>query len=223
MDIVNRSFDRASDLLQRIYTSPEWEDLRSKNSKLKFSVVSSEYGEYARILKEHVRKADAIFMCTPSTEPLFPAEYLTSNEGRKKGRYISCIGSYRPNMCELHPDILRQAVAPEHKHHHHKHAGEGGVIIVDSLSACMKEAGEIRAAGLGAKELVEVGEIIMVKKAVMKEIELGGEGEQGLKKWLFAGNVIYKSVGLGLMDICVGEGLVGFARDKRIGTTIDDF
>ena len=97
------------------------------------------------------------------------------------------------------------------------------MIIVDSLSSCMKEAGEIRAAGLGAKELVEVGEIIMVKKAVMKEIELGGEGELGLKKWLFAGNVIYKSVGLGLMDICVGEGLVGLARDKSIGTTIDDF
>ena len=223
VDIVNRSFTRASDLLQKIYTLPEWEELRNKNSKLKFSVVSSEYGEYTRILKEHVRKADAIFMCTPSVEPVFPAEYLTSHEGRRKGRYISCIGSYRPHMCELHPDILRQAVMPEHKHHHHKHAGEGGVIIVDSLTSCLKEAGEIRAAGLGAKELVEVGELIMVKKAAMREIELGGKGEDGLKRWLFAGNVIYKSVGLGLMDICVGEGLVGLAREKRIGTMIENF
>ena len=223
VDIVNRSFTRASDLLQRIYTSPEWEELRNKNKKLKFSVVTEEYGEYARILKEHVRKADAIFMCTPSTEPLFPAEHLTSHEGRRKGRYISCIGSYRPHMCELHPDILRQAVSPEHKNHHHKHAGEGGVIVVDSLTACMKEAGEVRAAGLKADQLVEFGELVMVKRAAMREIEMGGRGEQGLKKWLFAGNVIYKSVGLGLMDISVGEGLVGLARNKRIGTTVENF
>lgn len=124
-------------------------------------------------------------------------------------------------MVEMHPDILRQAVAPEHKNHHHKHALKSGVIVVDSLEACLKESGEIRQAGLGAEQLVEVGELIMVKKASMKEIENGGEGEKGLKKWLEAGNVIYKSVGLGMMDISVGEGLVALAGEKGVGTRLE--
>ena len=224
IDIVNRSFTRAKNLMQEFYTSPSWEALRNSNPKLAFSIVSAEYGEYQRLLKEHVRKADVIFLCTPSTAPLFPAEYLTSASGRQKGRYISAIGSYRPHMLELHPDILRQAVSPEHKHHHHKHADKGGVIVVDSLSACLKEAGEIIQAGITAEQLVEVGELLMVKKASMKEIEMGtGEGEKGLKKWLSGGNVIYKSVGVGLMDICVGEDLVALAMERGVGTTLAEF
>lgn len=224
INIINRTFGTAEPLLNAIYTKKEWAELRHSNEKLKFTVVDWNYGEYARLLKEHVRNADVIFMCTPSTAPLFPAEHLTNTEGKRKGRYVSLIGSYRPHMCELHPDILRQAVAAEHKHnHHHKHASRGGVVVVDSLEVCLKEAGEIIQAGLRADQLVEVGELIMVKKAVMKEIETGGEGEKGLKKWLESGNVIYKSVGLGLMDLCVGEDLVALARERGIGLTLEDF
>ncbi|KAI4169365.1 MAG: hypothetical protein LQ343_005758 [Gyalolechia ehrenbergii] len=221
--IINRNFARARQLMTDIYTSPEWEDLRKSNDKIDFSIVSNEYGEYNRLVKEHVRRADAIFCCTASTAPLFPPEYLTSTEGRKKGRYVSAIGSYQQHMIELHPDIIRQAVAPEHKHHHHKHTQKGGVIVVDSLSACMKEAGEIKQANLTPEQLVEVGELLMVKKASMKEIAEGGEGEVGMQKWLQGGNVIYKSVGLGLMDICVGEDLVMLSRERGVGKTIEGF
>ncbi|MCJ1229466.1 hypothetical protein MMC12_006133 [Toensbergia leucococca] len=223
INIINRSFSRAQHLMQEIYTSPEWAALRAANPKLKISVLSSDYGEYTRMVKEHVRKADIIFLCTPSLSPLFPAEYLTSTEGRKKGRYISAIGSYRPHMIEIHPDIIRQAVAPDHKHHHHRHAEKGGVIIVDSLEACLKEAGECIQAGLGAEQLVEVGELVMVRKAAMKEIEMGGKGELGLKRWLEAGNVVFKSVGLGLMDVCVGEDLVLLAGERGFGTIVEGF
>ncbi|KAL8717766.1 MAG: hypothetical protein Q9225_005013 [Loekoesia sp. 1 TL-2023] len=221
--IINRNFERARQLMTDIYTTPEWKDLRKSNDKLDFSIVSNEYGEYNRLLKEHVRKSDAIFCCTPSIAPLFPPEYLTSAEGRRKGRYVSAIGSYRQHMIELHPDILRQAVAPDHKHHHHRHAQKGGVIVVDSLSACMKEAGEVKQANLTPEQLVEIGEILMVKKASMKEIAEGGEGEVGLKRWLQGGNVIYKSVGLGLMDICVGEDLVMLGRERGFGKTFEGF
>ncbi|KAL8757716.1 MAG: hypothetical protein Q9184_004134 [Pyrenodesmia sp. 2 TL-2023] len=221
--IINRSFERARQLMTEIYTTDAWAHLRKANDKLDFSIVSADYGEYNRVLKERVRKADVIFCCTPSTAPLFPAEHVTSSEGRKKGRYVSAVGSYRPHMLELHPDILRQAVAPEHKHHHHKHAQKGGVVIVDSLSACMKEAGEIQQAGLTPEQLVEVGELLMVKKASLREIAAGGEGEVGLKRWLMGGNVVYKSVGLGLMDICVGEDLVMLARERGYGNTVEGF
>jgi len=219
INVINRSFDRASRLLQELFVTGE--ESWKKNTKI--SILSSEFGEYGRLLKEEVRKADVIFCCTPSLEPLFPAEFLTSNEGRKKGRYISAIGSYKPHMTELHPDIFRQAVEPDHHHHHHKHARKGGVIIVDSLESCLKEAGEIIQAKLRPEHLVEIGELIMIKKAAHKEIEMGGEGEKGLLEWLQRGNVLYKSVGFGLMDLVVGGDLIRLAGERGIGTIIKDF
>ncbi|KAL2003179.1 hypothetical protein VTN02DRAFT_4792 [Thermoascus thermophilus] len=214
--IINRSFDRVAGLLKDIY-APENAEWRSN---VKFSALSREFVEYERLLKESVRKADAIFCCTPATEPLFPADYLTSAEGRKKGRFVSAIGSYRPHMAELHPDILRDEVGMLHRH---RHARSGGVVVVDSLDSCLKEAGEIIQAELTPQQLVEVGELIMVREASRLAIEQGGEGEKGLREWLQRGNVIYKSVGLGLMDIVTGGDLVQLARDRGVGTTIVDF
>lgn len=135
VNIINRSFERSARLMKSFYVDenlkPSEESQWRKD--IKFSALSPGFVEYGRLLKEEVRKADAIFCCTPSTEPLFPAEFLTSHNGRLKGRYISAIGSYAPHMIELHTDILKQAVAPEGGHHHHKHANKGGVVIVDSL------------------------------------------------------------------------------------------
>jgi ornithine cyclodeaminase/alanine dehydrogenase-like protein (mu-crystallin family) len=221
INIINRSFDRSIKLMKQFQVhegrSGEW------HSDAQFSALSPEFQDYGRLLKEEVRKADVLFCCTPSLEPLFPAEFLTSHEGRKKGRFISAIGSYAPHMTELHPDIFRQAVQPEHHHHHHKHAAKSGVVVVDSLESCLKEAGEIIQAQLKPEQLVEIGELLMIKKAAMKEIEVGGEGEKGLREWLMKGNVIYKSVGLGLMDLRVGWDLLTMARERGIGTTIHDF
>lgn len=93
---------------------------------------------------------------------------------------------------------------------------------MDSLEACLKEAGEVIQGGISADQLVEIGELMIVKKASLREIEMGtGTGDKGLKKWLQAGNVIYKSVGVGLMDICVGEDLVRLAMEKGLGTTVE--
>lgn len=44
-----------------------------------------------------------------------------------------------------------------------------------------------------------------------------------LGKWLAGGNVIYKSVGLGLMDLTVGMHLVKFAREKGVGSHVEGF
>jgi ornithine cyclodeaminase/alanine dehydrogenase-like protein (mu-crystallin family) len=221
--IINRSFARAEPLLHAIYSDESWKDLREANEKLDFSILSAEYGEYTRLLKEYVRDADALFCCTPSEKPLFPGEYLTSREGLRKGRYVSLIGSYKPDMCEVDTSILKRAVEPDHKNHHHKHAEKSGVVVVDGIEACLKEAGEIIQAGLTEDQLVEVGELIMVKKAVMREVEMGGKGEEGLKKWLFEGNVVYKSVGLGLMDLCVGEDIRVEAVKRGKGVNVDGF
>lgn len=49
------------------------------------------------------------------------------------------------------------------------------------------------------------------------------EKEDHLCRWLQAGNVIYKSVGLGLMDLTVGIKVIEFAKQKRVGTHVDGF
>lgn len=209
-------------------------------SKTKTAIITPGHSEYHRLLKQYVRDANVIFCTTPSTAPLFPASYLLNPAGRQKGRYIALIGSYKPHMLELHPDILKNAVAPHHEHRHfHKHQKEGGAVIVDSVEACLQEAGEVIQAGLQPDQVVELGELIMLRREAEKKAAgangsagPNGDGDDqgvqvqessGLKEWLFKGNVIYKSVGLGLMDIVVGGELVRIAREREIGTHIDEF
>ena len=155
-------------------------------------------------------------------------------------------------MIEIHPDIIRQAVAPHHGHHFHKHAQEGGAIVVDSVTACLKEAGELIQAKVGGREVVELGELVMLKRDAERRrkerngedtdldssgVELGDpkktrksqdgdkedEAHKSLVAWLHKGNVIFKSVGLGLMDVVVGGDLVTRANEKGIGTMIPNF
>jgi ornithine cyclodeaminase/alanine dehydrogenase-like protein (mu-crystallin family) len=260
LNIINRTFDTAHTLIERLYNpsvtpapfptinipTAEMTDLARPN----ISIITSAHNEYARLLKSTVRASSVIFCTTPSLAPLFPAEYLTNTEGRKKGRYIAAIGSYKAHMIELHPDILRQAVAPQHGHHHHKHARQGGAVVVDSVEACLNEAGEIIQAGLGGGEVVEIGELVMLKRdAERRRLQARGQGtaldgsgvelgegkkmkgsdgkehkaDSGLMEWLQRGNVIYKSVGLGLMDVVVGGDLVRLADERGVGTMIENF
>ncbi|KAF2770528.1 NAD(P)-binding protein [Teratosphaeria nubilosa] len=239
LNIITRNFDTARSCMLRIYDpqpdDPTYDNQVGQryNSKTKTSILTPGHTEYTRLLKEYVRASNVIFCTTPSTTPLFPASYLTNPEGRKKGRYIACIGSYKPHMIELHPDVLRYAVAPHHEHRHfHKRQKEGGAVIVDTLSGCLKEAGEVVQAKLSPDQVVELGELFMLKReAERRGRERGEEGEKGcqfqekggMREWITRGDVIYKSVGLGLMDVVVGDLLVERARQKGMGTTVENF
>jgi ornithine cyclodeaminase/alanine dehydrogenase-like protein (mu-crystallin family) len=288
LSIINRSFESAGRLIQRLYSSEEEDgETREPNGRNstptaplprpKIQILTPSANEYERLLKSTIRSSSVIFCTTPSLTPLFPAPYLTNPEGRKKGRYVAAIGSYKPHMLELAPEILKQNVAPDHHRHHHKHARQGGAVIVDSVDACLKEAGEIIQAGLSAGEVVEIGELIMLKKDAERrreeakargqhmhdevhgldtggvelaeakknkwwttggghkkkhadknkgmehEFEVEDKTHSSLLEWLQKGNVIYKSVGLGLMDVVVGGDLVRLADERGIGTRIHNF
>ncbi|KAH9864042.1 hypothetical protein J1614_009975 [Plenodomus biglobosus] len=295
LNIINRDFERVHHLLQKLYNPHEepsklnldpahipayrQSDPNTDLHRPKIQILTPSHGEYERLLKSTIRASSVIFFTTPSLTPLFPASYLTSPEGRKKGRYLAAIGSYKPHMVEIHPDILRQAVSPDHGHRHfHKHAARGGAVVVDSVEACLAEAGEIIQAGLGPHEVVELGELVMLKRDAERRrrecedqessksasehglddggVEIGGparlllDGNQSpatahastdkhkdkgkdehkidpaitsLVDWLTKGNVIYKSVGLGLMDVVVGSDLCRVADERGIGTRIEDF
>jgi len=49
------------------------------------------------------------------------------------------------------------------------------------------------------------------------------EQEDQMCAWLSSGNVIYKSIGMGLMDLVVGGDIVRIARAKNVGITMDEF
>jgi ornithine cyclodeaminase/alanine dehydrogenase-like protein (mu-crystallin family) len=124
-----------------------------------------------------------------------------------------------PHMFEVDPAILRAAVGGNGN----SNIRSSGVIVVDSLEGCLKESGEIIAAELRPDQLVELGELIMIRRAEKREVEMGGEEDPGLRRWLVEGDVVYKSVGIGVMDLCVGMDVVKLASERGIGTTVDGF
>lgn len=297
--ICRRLSETSQLLLRRFLAVPAAQKDREGWTDTQFSVLTPAYNEYGRLLSGHLRSADVIFCCTPATEPLFDAAILTSHEGRRKGRLIVAIGSFMRSMHELPPELLLQATRPaEHHHHYHKHAVEGGVVVVDTLDGALKEAGEIIDAGLTPRQLVELGELVMLSRRTLPDDEDSSEDGSAFGKpaipsldfeqialssptsptasmsnlfshsdssrralspsprkslsdtfrpsahrrsssqasvdrrrkkndhmaqWLQRGNVVYKSVGLGLMDLSVGLHLVDFARGKGVGTHIDGF
>lgn len=297
VNFINRRFSPScAAILKRFYGVQAATKAREGWTDCTFGVLTPGYGEYERLLEKQLLAADVIFCCTPSTQPLFNGAWLATHDARRKGRLIVAIGSYTPQMRELPIDIILQAVKPHEKghRHFHKHVIEGGVVVVDSLDGALKEAGELIEAGLEPKQLVELGELVMLHNIAELESAIGedltpetasivslnsypsnemdkltidsgrsamssvfessssrnsspvrkysspfhrrsssqgsterqkkkSEKEDAMARWLAGGNVIYKSVGLGLMDLTVGLHVVKFAREKGVGSHVDGF
>ena len=79
----------------------------------------------------------------------------------------------------------------------------GVKTVVDSREACLREAGELIEAGLTEGDVKELG------------VVLGEEVVRGV--------VVFKCVGLAVMDLVAGRELVKIAGDKGVGTEIEGF
>lgn len=204
--IVNRSKARTEDLLG---------ELRSEKVALPshINVAAFEEGSDREAAMESlVLDADAIFCTTPSTQPLFPSRFLTSEKAQKKSRYISAIGSYRLDMQEIDPQLLREITEPSQSSPFPTY--KGGVVAVDSIEGCLSEAGELVKAGVPIERMLEVGGLLQEKAS-------GEAGE--LSTWLQDGFVVYKSVGIGIMDLAIGQHLLRVAESRSIGLRVEDF
>ena len=122
--------------------------------------------------QEDLKNIDIICTATPSKDSLFELCVL------KSGVHINAVGSFKPNMKEIHSDIIN--------------ASE---IIVDSLEACKKEAGDL----IQAKEKsnwdfdhisMQLGE---ASKNEEKLIDISRN------------NTVFKSVGLAFQDLVIVE------------------
>lgn len=170
-------------------------ELRGVYPHITFSTLAKEgVDDYQQRLGEELAAADVIFSCTPSTEPNFSFADL---QKVPKQRFISLIGSFQPSMHEIDTDTLLSG---------------GGKVYVDSKSACLEEAGELITAGLGEDDLVEMGDILGAKDIVETVVDVPHKC-----------NVIYKCVGIGLMDLVVGKKLLDVGVQMGLGTHIDGF
>ncbi|KAH7050083.1 ornithine cyclodeaminase/mu-crystallin family protein [Macrophomina phaseolina] len=113
---------------------------------------------------------------------------------RGKTLFMSLIGSYKPEMQEIDTETLQSAVQ----------------IWVDAREECLVEAGELIRAKVEPDELTEVGELFSqgpTAKLIYDETPL----------------IIFKCVGLGLMDLVIGEALLEMGKKLGKGIQVDDF
>ncbi|KKA30033.1 hypothetical protein TD95_001533 [Thielaviopsis punctulata] len=274
--LINKSFSEgARQTLKSFYEIPAEVKQREGWADTQFDLLTPGYGEFDRVVKENLRAADVIFCCTPSTKDLFDGSILTAHEGRRKGRLIVAVGSYQPHMRELPEALVMQAVKHSDKKctvHYHKHAQEGGVIVVDTIAGVKTEAGEIIHSKIDPSRLVELGELVMLRKMDESEQDTEDHDDEDdgcetphktpcnssttslspdsasssstslhkrslsrnratersrkdttLNRWLYKGNVIYKSVGMGVMDLVAGMHVIKLAKAKGIGMDVPGF
>ena len=133
--------------------------------------------------QEDLRNIDIICTATPSQNSLFKLCLL------KSGVHINAVGSFKPNMKEINSEILNASK-----------------IIVDSLEACKKEAGDL----IQAKEksdwdfdhiYMQLGEAL---KNEEKLIDISRN------------NTVFKSVGLAFQDLVIVEYIMDNLSNQKV-------
>lgn len=85
-------------------------------------------------------------------------------------------------------------------------------ILVDSREACLAEAGELVAARIAPESLIEIGDVVDAdgnKLADFERFRLRQEGRS-----------LYKSVGIGGMDVAIATIVVSVAEKLGLGSHV---
>lgn len=118
-----------------------------------------------------VRGSDVVCAATTATQPVFDAAWVNA------GCHVNGIGSYRPDMVELPPELF----------------GRAALVAVDAHAAVMAEAGDVLGAiasgVIGAEDLVEIGRVDHAAAATRDPEAI----------------TVFKSVGLAIQDLAATE------------------
>ena len=82
-------------------------------------------------------------------------------------------------------------------------------LTVDSRSACLSEAGELQYLRRAASSIVEIGACVDESGRPTAEQDPRGQGVS-----------VYKSVGLGPMDVAISRLVLDRARELGVGATV---
>lgn len=187
--VINRSKGRVDKFREAVL-----DPIAAAQGKIEFEVLSMESSEdYALDIRKRLLGASIICCCTPSKEPLFPSNDLQDSNSPVSKRFLSLIGSYKPEMQEI--DIATVQMAAQ--------------IVVDSKEACLEEAGELIRAKKTKDDLVEAGELF--------------DDQGGIKIGSDNALTIFKCVGFALMDLTLAQALLKMAEEKGAGSVIDSF
>ena len=208
--VINRSVSRAEEMLKTIEQDNQEQQW---HSGVEFECIDPSQSDYDQRLTDLLKESDAIFCTVPTKTPLFPAAYLSRPKGEKQP-YVSAIGSWQPDMIELDTALLKVIV--EDREGYNANGGPGGAIIVDDRDSGLDHAGEVVQSKLSAEKLVELGEILARKQQ-------GQATDEKLDQWLQDGFVVYKSVGVSVMDLASGNAILSMAAKRELGTSINDF
>ncbi|PWY99188.1 NAD(P)-binding protein [Testicularia cyperi] len=143
--------------------------------------------------------ADLVCTCTPSTQPLFDADWI------RPGTHIVSIGSYKPSMIELPSDLVRSV-------------SEQGNLIVDSKTACLHEAGCLIQAGVEAQldRWLELGDLLP-DPDLHADLPSQCQNRTESPKSDIS---IFKSVGVGVQDVAITQLVVRLADQLGLGTKV---
>ncbi|KAF2217208.1 hypothetical protein CERZMDRAFT_89788 [Cercospora zeae-maydis SCOH1-5] len=208
--VVNRRKARAEDLVRMV----RGENERRWKSGVEMRAMES--GEDQEEVKKVLGEADVVFCTVPSDAVLFDEKDVRREEGQTKP-YISAIGSWRPNMIELDPELLKRVVGE--RMYNPITQNDAGFILVDDRKSVSEHTGELLQSKLSEAQMIEVGEMLEVRDNI-------GQSEQSVKlnAHLEEGFLVYKSVGVSVTDLASGEAILELAnKHGGLGTVITDF
>jgi len=114
-------------------------------------------------------------------------------------------------MVELEHALLHHAISANDGYN--SVTGESrGVVLTDDRDFALQNCGEFVNSGIPAKDVVELGEIIVLKKGK-------GKSKQGridkTIKFISEGLVAYKSIGVSLTDLTVSNAILELVKNKQ--------
>lgn len=115
-------------------------------------------------------------------------------------------------MIELDPSLLHDTITSTDGYN--PLTGEGkGVILIDDREFGLQSCGELVQSGIAAGDVVELGEVIALRRVDLTTVE--EERVEKVNRFVSEGFVVYKSVGVSLTDLTVGDAILGLYKKKQ--------
>lgn len=138
--------------------------------------------------KSFIKECDIICTATSSYTPVF------NDANLKEGVHINSIGSYKPEMNEIPEETIARSK-----------------VVVDSISACLKEAGDI---------IKPINSGLIIREHIYAEL---GEIASGLKPGRKNDKeiTVFKSVGIAIQDLVVASIILKKAKLLNKGLSVN--
>jgi len=128
-------------------------------------------------------------------------------------------------MKEVDTDLIMRAIPKEGSE------SSPARLLVDSVLACFTEAGELLEANLHSDQVVEIGELVLEKRANSEASSWRDSRELAEQSDDFDGPItVFKSVGVGLQDVAIAcavvdkaEELERLSADGSVGVVVKSF